>query len=66
MANGMEPIYNLWNLAFKMSRKEADTIWMKVPKIFRNKEDEQVDIMRKQMSLILDGPDRKNRPRRAQ
>jgi len=61
MANGMQPIYNLWNMVVKMSKKETETIWMKVPRIFKSKDDEQTEIVKKQMALILDGPDRKHR-----
>lgn len=61
MANGMDPIYNLWNMVVRLGKKETETIWMKVPRIFRCKDDEQGEIVRKQLALILDGPDRKQR-----
>ncbi|MDP8263078.1 MAG: hypothetical protein P9M13_07225 [Candidatus Ancaeobacter aquaticus] len=60
MINGMDPIYNLWNLVFKTGKKEQDAqSKMRVPRTYKNKDEELSDIYKKQMALILDGPDRK-------
>ena len=55
----MDVFYNLWALVWKRTQQSRFGEWFKVPKVYRSKEEEKSDIARKQLALILDGPDRR-------
>jgi hypothetical protein len=55
----MDAFYSLWSLVTRKTQQSRLGEWFKVPKVYRSREEERVDIARKQLSLILDSPDRK-------
>lgn len=55
----MDVFYNLWGIVCKRTQQSKFGEWFKVPKVYRSKEEEKTDIARRQLSLILDSPDRR-------
>ncbi len=55
----MDVFYKLWELVGRKTQQSRFGEWFHIPKAYRSKEEEKMDTARKQLSLILDSPDRK-------